>query len=207
MTTPAPNLGSKPSWVPPGVAFTTAPGAPGTPGPPGMVQSTQISSNLNVPPGAADSSSTVPRPSMPPGPVALNSVFQPQIGPPYPSLPALGAPPQGVWLQPPQMGVVPRLPTVPYPAAFPGPFPILAQRGMGPSVPVPDSQPPGVTPVGSTGAIPMSSASSVQVAGSLGIRTELPASGLIWLCFQFDEHPIIYLSPFLSNDIIDFFFP
>lgn len=191
MTTPAPNLGSTTSWVPPGVAVTMAPGAPGTPGtpgPPGIMQST-------------DSSLTVLRPSVPACPVALNSGSQPQMGVLYPPLSAMAAPPpQGLWLQPPQMGGVPRLPTLPYPAAFPGPFPMLA-RGMPPSVPVPDSQPPGVTPVGNTGAIPMSSASSVQVAGSSGIRAELPASGLIWLCFHFHKQPATNLCSFFSNDI------
>ncbi|PON93729.1 WW domain containing protein [Trema orientale] len=182
MTTPAPNLGSTPSWVPPGVSFTTAPGAPGTPtpgtpGPPGIVHSTQVSPNLTVPLGAADPSSAFLRPALLAGPpVASNLAMQPQMGVSYSSLPTVAAPPQGLWLQPLQMGGVPRLPTMPYPATFPGPFPMVA-RGMPPSVPLPDSQSPGVTPVVNTGAVPMSTASSIQVAGSSGIRTELPASG------------------------------
>ncbi|KAL5553004.1 hypothetical protein UlMin_040405 [Ulmus minor] len=171
MTTRAPNLGVAASWVPAGVAFTMAPGTPGTPAPPGIAQSTQISSNLTAVPLAADSSSIFQRPNMPTGPVASGSAAQPQIGAPYPPVTAMAASPRGLWLQPPQMGVIPRLPNIAYHTTFPGPYPLLA-RGMPlPSVPIPDSQPPGVTPVGNTGAVPVH-----QMAGALGMRTEVPVS-------------------------------
>lgn len=183
MTTPTPNLGSTTSWLPPSAAFTMppgTPGTPGTPGPPGIVQSTQISSNLTAGPAAADTSSMVQRPilPLPTGPVSSNSAVQPQFGVPYPSLPSIGAPPQGLWLQPPpQMGGVPRLPNMPYPAALPGSFPLMA-RGMLPVVPGLDSQPPGIVPVGNTVPTLMSSVASVHqvVAGSSGPRTELLTS-------------------------------
>jgi transcription elongation regulator 1 len=91
----------------------------------------------------------------------------------------MAPPPQGIWLQPPQMGGIPRSPFQPYPTAFPGPFPLPA-RGMPlPSVPLPDSQPPGVTPVGTALAISVSSAASGHMlAGTLKTQTELPPPGI-----------------------------
>lgn len=183
MTTPAPNVGSTTSWVPP-AAFNMPPGTPGTPGtlgPPGILQTTQISSNITVGPMAMDTSLTVQRPIMPlpMGAMASNSAVQQQIGVPYQSLPSMAPPPQGPWLQPsPQMGGIPRLPNLLYPAAFPGPFPSMA-RGIPPSVPGSDSQPPGVAPVGNTRLTPTPFAASVQpvVAGSSGTRMELHTSG------------------------------
>ncbi|KAH7516632.1 hypothetical protein FEM48_Zijuj10G0155600 [Ziziphus jujuba var. spinosa] len=180
-TTMAPNLVPTTSWVPTGLPFGIAPGTPrtpGTPGPPGMLQPAQISSNRAVASVAADSSSMVQRPGMPTGPVPLNSSIQPQIGASYPSLPALAGHPQGLWLQPPQMGGMPRQPVVPYSAAFPGPLPLMAHGMHLPSVPVPDPQPPGVTPVENSGSIPVSStASSLQLVGPSGMHTLVHKSG------------------------------
>jgi transcription elongation regulator 1 len=48
-----------------------------------------------------------------------------------------------------------------------------------PSVSLPDSQPPGVVPVGHSYAIPMSSSASVhQLPGAPGMQTELPPPGI-----------------------------
>jgi transcription elongation regulator 1 len=151
-----------PSWMPSAPSFSMPPGMPGTPGPPGIAMSAPISSNPTVPSSAMDSSSSaVPRP--------------PMLTNPY----AMAPPPQALWLQPPQMGVIPRSPPfLPYPAAFPGPFPLPA-RGMPlPSVPLPDSQPPGVTPVGFATATSASSAPGHLFSGTLGMQTELPPPGI-----------------------------
>jgi len=73
----------------------------------------------------------------------------------------MAALPQGIWLQPPQMGCIPRSTFQPYPTAFP------------------DSQPPGVTPVGTALAISVSSAASGHMlAGTLKTQTELPPPGI-----------------------------
>uniref|UniRef100_A0A2N9IEN5 Pre-mRNA-processing protein 40C n=1 Tax=Fagus sylvatica TaxID=28930 RepID=A0A2N9IEN5_FAGSY len=151
-----------PSWMPSAPSFSMPPGMTGTPGPPGIAMSAPISSNPTVPSSAMDSSSSaVPRP--------------PMLTNPY----AMAPPPQALWLQPPQMGVIPRSPPfLPYPAAFPGPFPLPA-RGMPlPSVPLPDSQPPGVTPVGFATATSASSAPGHLFSGTLGMQTELPPPGI-----------------------------
>ncbi|KAF3431764.1 hypothetical protein FNV43_RR26500 [Rhamnella rubrinervis] len=170
--------------LPTGLPFTMAP--PGTPGPPGTLQSANLTASSSV---AADSSSSTAaqRPSMPTA--TATGPVQPQMGAgaPYASLPALaGLPPQGVWLQQrPQMvggGVpVPRVPIVPYTATFPGPgpgpgpgpFPLMpVPRGFHlPSVSIPDSQPPGVTPVSMS-----STASSHQLAGPSGMHSEVLTS-------------------------------
>lgn len=172
------------SWVPSAPSFfmpSGMPGTPGTPGPPGITAPAQISSNLTVPSVATDSSSSaVPRPTMHTAPVLSSSAVQPQICTPYASFPAMAVPPQGIWLQPPpQMGGLPRSPFQPYPAAFPGPFPLPA-RGMAlPSVPLPDSQPPGVTPLGTASTISVSSAASGHMlAGTLRMQPELPPPGI-----------------------------
>ncbi|KAF5450039.1 hypothetical protein F2P56_030420 [Juglans regia] len=170
------------SWVPSAPSFFMPPGmpgTPGTPGPPGIAAPAQISSNLTVLSVATDSSSSaVPRPTMPTAPVLSSSAVQ-TANYPYASFPAMAAPPQGMWLQPSQMGGLPRSPFQPYPAAFPGPFPLPA-RGMAlPSVPLPDSQPPGVTPLGTAPTISVSSAASGHMlAGTLRMQPELPPPGI-----------------------------
>ncbi|XP_057478904.1 pre-mRNA-processing protein 40C isoform X1 [Actinidia eriantha] len=130
--------------MPPGMS-----GTPMTPGPPGISSSAPFSSNLTVTSGAIDSSSAaLVRPTMPAAPGPLNPAVQLQAYPPYPSVPPIAAPSHGLWLPPPQLSGLPRPPFLPYPATFPGPFP-LPTRGLSlPSVPLPDAQPPGVTPLG-----------------------------------------------------------
>ncbi|KDP22962.1 hypothetical protein JCGZ_01659 [Jatropha curcas] len=124
-------------------------------------------------------SSAVQRPMMLTNTPASNPVVQQQAYPTYPSLPAMAAPPQGLWFQPPQMGGLPRPPFLPYPAVFPGPFPLPAHSIPRASVSSPDSQPPGVTPVGTAGANPPSSAASgLQLIGTPGMQKELPPPGI-----------------------------
>ncbi|KAI5445056.1 hypothetical protein KIW84_013349 [Lathyrus oleraceus] len=67
---------------------------------------------------------------------------------------------------------LPRPPFHQYPAAFPGPFPFPARGVTLPTVPVPDSQPPGVTPVGPVG-ISTLSASGHHFRGTPGLQAEL----------------------------------
>lgn len=168
------------SWMPSAPSFSIPPGmpgTPGTPGPPGIAMSAPISSSTLQASAMDSSSSAVPRPLMPTAPVVSNSAVQPQICTPYAPFPAM-APPQGLWLQPPQMGGIPRLPFLPYPAAFPGPFPLPAHGMPLPSVPLPDSQPPGVTPVGTATATSASSAPGHLMSGALGMQTELPPPGI-----------------------------
>lgn len=183
----APNVGPTTSWVPTTPSFNMThgmpgtPGTPGTPGPPGTAHSAQMPFNMTAP---VDSSSVATRPSLQTVPFGSSSV-QPQAGVPYPSLPAMGAPHHGVWLQSPQMGGVPRSPYQPYPVAFPGPFPLPAHVMPLPSVPVPDSQPPGVTPVGNAVAISLSSTSGHQLAPSSWMQTELPPPGIGMLALSY----------------------
>nr|XP_028947374.1 pre-mRNA-processing protein 40C-like [Malus domestica] len=150
------------------------PGTPRTPGLPGIAHSVQISFNPTAPSARIDSSSVALRPNMQAVPVASSAVH-PHVGPPYPSLSAMGAP----WLPSPQIGGLPRPPFLPYPAAFPGPFPLPVHVMPLSSVPLPDSQPPGVTPVGNTVANSLSSVGSRhQLAGSSGMQKELPHPGV-----------------------------
>ncbi|KAI3713946.1 hypothetical protein L1987_72534 [Smallanthus sonchifolius] len=71
----------------------------------------------------------------------------------YASNPPMVGPPQGVWLQPPPIGGLSRPQLLPYPPAFPGPFPLPAQRMQLPSVPPSNAQPPG-TSIGVSDNIP-----------------------------------------------------
>ncbi|KAK4264142.1 hypothetical protein QN277_029471 [Acacia crassicarpa] len=160
------------SWMQPTPSFPAhhiMPGAPGTPGPPGLALASSTSSNLAAPLINTDpSSSSVPRQNMPAAAIASNPVGS-HMGSTYPSIPSMAAS-QGLWLQPPQMGV-PRPPLLPYAAAYPVPFPFPAHGVTLPAVQVPDSQPPGVTPVGATGATPASLAH--QPRGTADLQTEV----------------------------------
>ncbi|XP_048440932.1 pre-mRNA-processing protein 40C isoform X2 [Pyrus x bretschneideri] len=171
-----PNAGPKTLWVSTAPSFNMTPGMPGTPrtpGPPGIAHSVQISFNPTAPSAPIDSS-VANRPSMQAVPVASSAV-QPHVGAPYPSLSAMGAP----WLSSPQIGGLARPPFLPYPAAFPGPFPLPAHVMPLASVPLPDSQPPGVTPVGNTAANSVSSVGSGhQSAGSSAMQKELSHPGV-----------------------------
>ncbi|KAA8532296.1 hypothetical protein F0562_032329 [Nyssa sinensis] len=173
-----PNLGPVTLWMPTPPSFHLPPGISGTPvtpGPPGIAPSAPLPSNVTVPSATMDSSSSaLLRPNIPTTPVPSNPAVQQQGYPPYPSVPPMAAH-QGLWLQPPQISGLPRPPFLSYPAAFSGPFPLPAHGMPLPSVPLPDSQPPGVTPLGTPGGTPSSSASSGnQLAVSSGMQPELP---------------------------------
>ncbi|XP_021735373.1 pre-mRNA-processing protein 40C-like [Chenopodium quinoa] len=148
------------------------------PGIPGQAASAVLSSGHSVSSLVMGSfASAVLRPGMPVVPLQSNPTFQPQAYPPYASIPNPGASPQPLWLQPPQMGAL-RPPFFPYPPAFPGPFG-LAARGSLPSVPVPDAQPPGITPVNNLGGMRSSSvtAPGVQLVHSSVMQPEVPPPG------------------------------
>ncbi|XP_057962775.1 pre-mRNA-processing protein 40C isoform X2 [Malania oleifera] len=173
------NLGPAISWMPPALSFPGMPGTPGTPGPPGITPSAPVSTHLTVSSAAMDSSSAVLRQNLTAS-VPSNLAAQQQTCQPYLSLPPVASSSQGPWLQPPpQMSGLPRPPFLTYPAVFPGSFPLLA-RGMSiPSVPLPDSQTPGVGPVGTTGGIPLSSMDSAHsMVCSSGQQPELPPPGI-----------------------------
>ncbi|RZB79246.1 Pre-mRNA-processing protein 40C [Glycine soja] len=169
-----PNYRPATSWMPTAMSFPVLPVMPtqGNPGPPGLASSAIISSNPAAPSTGTDSSpAALLRPNMPTSAIASDPTA-PQKGLPYPSVPAMAAPPQGLWLQPPQMSGVLRPPYLQYPAPFPGPFPFPARGVALPAVPIPDSQPPGVTPVGAAGGTSTPS-SSHQLRGTTALQTEV----------------------------------
>ncbi|KAF7827442.1 pre-mRNA-processing protein 40C isoform X1 [Senna tora] len=160
------------SWMPTAPSFPVHRVMPGTPGPPGLSSASSISPNPVAPSSMADSSSsTVPRQNMPIAPMSSNPVG-PNMGFPYPSVPGMAV--KGLWLQPPQMSGISRPPFLPYSSAVPVPFPFPAHGVTLPAVPVPDSQPPGVTPVGATGSTSVSaSAISHHQRGTTGLPMEV----------------------------------
>ncbi|KAG2306304.1 hypothetical protein Bca52824_026052 [Brassica carinata] len=116
-------------------------GRPGTLAPPGL---------MTPPPAFPGSNpfSTIPRPGGL-GPAQINPGIHPHMYPPYHSLPAMHGAPQGMWLQPPPMGGIPRAHFPSHPTPFPGnyPFPV---RGASSHLPYPGSQP---LPVGNAGTV------------------------------------------------------
>lgn len=174
------NLGPSALRIPTAPSFHVPPGmsgTPATPGPPGISSSAPLPSNLTVPSAVIDSSSSaLLRPIMPAAPVPINPAIQHQAYPAYPSVPPVAAPSHGLWLPPPQLSGLPRAPFLPYPAAFPGHFP-LPPRGMSlPSIPLPDAQPPGVTPLGTPGGTPtISMASGPVLTTGSGMQQESPS--------------------------------
>ncbi|XP_021911586.1 pre-mRNA-processing protein 40C-like isoform X2 [Carica papaya] len=156
---------------PPGLS-----GTPSTPGPPGLVPSQVTALSLTD-----GSTSSIPRPPMPTVPASANPAVQQQIYPAYPSLPAMADSPQGIWLQPAQIGGIPCPPFWPHPAVYPGPYPLPALGSNLPSAPLSYSQPVGVTSLGTAGASPASAATSDhQLAGILRLQTDsLPGIGML----------------------------
>ncbi|KAK6931844.1 FF domain [Dillenia turbinata] len=149
--------------MPPGV-----PAIPGAPGTPGLVTSPPLTANSFPPPAPTDSSSfPMPRPLS-----SVPALPQQQVYSPYPGLPAVVPPPQGLWLQPPQMAALPRPPFLtPYPPpVYPAPIPLPARGPTLPSVPLPDSQPPGVTVLASS----VAAATASQPMSSSEMQAELP---------------------------------
>lgn len=176
------NLSPATLRIPTAPSFHVTPVSSGTTAPPGISSSAPLPSNLTVPPPAMDSSSSaLLRPIMPGAPFPSNPAIQHQVYSPYPSVPPLGAPSPGPWLPPPHLSGFPRLSVLPYPATFSGHFP-LPPRGMSlPSVPLPDAQPPGVTPLGTHGGFPrISAASGPQLTTRTGMQQESPpAMGML----------------------------
>ncbi|XP_065849014.1 pre-mRNA-processing protein 40C isoform X2 [Euphorbia lathyris] len=161
-----PNLGQStsnrpatPFFVLPGLTVSSE-----TAGSPGFVP-------MTLPSSAVDSASSVQRPIMPTA-TPSSYVVQQQT---YPTYPPMSPSPQGLWFQPPQMGGLPRPPYLPYPAAYPGPFPLSMHNIPRPSISPPDFQPLGVNPVGTAGANPpFSAASGHPLVGAPEMQKELP---------------------------------
>lgn len=164
-----------------------------------MVPSFHMHSNVSGTPGTSASSGSVISGSMPAKQTASSSesnsagVLRPtlpiapvvatQLHPNQP-MPGLAPPSQGIWFQAPQIGMMPRPPFLPYPASFPNRFPVPAQGMPLPSVSLPDSQPPGVTPVGKTVAAVTSFTLGQQLAATAGNQTDVvpPGTGIMCLC-------------------------
>ncbi|XVF85511.1 hypothetical protein PTKIN_Ptkin17bG0123300 [Pterospermum kingtungense] len=165
-----PNFSPVTSWMPTTPTFpmsTGSSGTPGTPGQPGLVPSVHkvtASAAMDAP------SSAVPRPS---APVSLNPAVQQQMFPTYASVPSMAPSPQGFWMQHPPMGGFPRPPFVPYPSIYPGPF-HSASSSMPLLAPSSDSQPPGVSPLGTSPFAP----STATSANQSGTQTGLPPQGI-----------------------------
>ncbi|KAL7001545.1 hypothetical protein U1Q18_002698 [Sarracenia purpurea var. burkii] len=172
LSIPTLRMPTAPSFhLPPGMS-----GTPATPAPPGISSSAPLPLNLTIPSAVLDSSSSAfIRPIMQATAVPLNRAIQHQAYPPYPSVPPVAASSHGQWLPPPQLSGLPRPPFIPYPTTFSGPFP-LPPRGITlPSIPLPDAQPPGVTPLGNAGGIPgISMAFGPQLSISSGMQQETP---------------------------------
>ncbi|XP_022992104.1 pre-mRNA-processing protein 40C [Cucurbita maxima] len=166
-----PNLIPATLPVPPAQSFhihQLAPGTPMVPGPPGMSPSMPVM----FPPSDSSASSTIPGPNMHAAPNSINTSVRPQICGSYPSLAPVVSPPHAIWFQPPQLGGMPRPPFLPYPASYHGPLPFPA-RGMHlPSVPLPDPQPPGVTPVQVSSATAVPSTHGSHLTGNSLIQTD-----------------------------------
>lgn len=170
----AASTSSVPSFASPSVV----PGSFATRGLPGVVGS-------SVPSTPAVSSATMGsfspvflRPVVQPAPLPSNPTFQPHVYQQFPAMPSTGIPPQAHWLQAPQMGGL-RTPFLPCPPVYPGPF-ALAARGVSlPSIPLPDPQPPGITPVVNPSGVlpPPVTASGIQMTQNSGMQSEVLPPG------------------------------
>ncbi|PIA35463.1 hypothetical protein AQUCO_03500079v1 [Aquilegia coerulea] len=169
-TAATPNLYPTTMWMPT-PSFTAHPGmggSPATPGPPGIHLSGPFCSNNTV----RSMSPVMPfTATLPP-----NSVAQ-QIYPTFQSLPAMAPPPQAHWLQPPQIAGIQRPQYLQYPAMITNPFPLPVRGQPHPSFSLPDSQPPGISPLGPSGGTSLDSMGSVQHVRSSGMQSELPPPG------------------------------
>ncbi|XP_068639951.1 pre-mRNA-processing protein 40C-like isoform X2 [Aristolochia californica] len=114
------------------------------------------------------SSTTIGRPmTMDPSPASLRPL--------YPPLPVMVPPPQAPWFH--QVSGLQRPPFVPYPGVIPGSFQIPMRGTSIPSLPFPDSQPPGVSPVGPPGGTSTAPVESGQPANSFGTQLPPPGTG------------------------------
>ncbi|KMT02659.1 hypothetical protein BVRB_9g203360 [Beta vulgaris subsp. vulgaris] len=154
-----------------------SPAVPMIPGLPVQGASNVLSSSPSVSSAVMSSfSPAVLRPVVPMVLPPSNPAVQPQVYPMYATIPSVGASPQPFWLQPPQMAGL-RPPFLQYPPAYPGPF-NLAARGMSlPSVPLPDAQPPGITPVVFPGGVRPVAVSGMQMAHISVMQPEVPPPG------------------------------
>ncbi|GAB2233609.1 hypothetical protein Droror1_Dr00002835 [Drosera rotundifolia] len=147
-------------------------------GPPGMIGLSRPSSyGPETPPESIGSSSAaVFRPPLMAQPIPSNQAVHQPVYPWYSPVPPVGVSPQPMWVQPSQMGVQPRPSYLPYPPVYPGPFPLGVQGLPFPSVPLQESQPPGVAPLSSViGSLTPTAISSNQVGSA--VQKEVLAPG------------------------------
>ena len=138
---------------------------------PGHATPTVLSSSPSVSSAVIGSfPPVVIRPVVPVAPHPSSVAVQPQPYPSYATIPAVGSSPQQLWLPPHQMGGF-RPSLLPYNSSFAGPFGFVARGVSLPSVPVPDAQPPGFTPIGKAGAV-------TQMAHSSAMKYEVPPPGI-----------------------------
>lgn len=155
---------------------SVVPGAPVTPGLPAVPGSSVLCTPTVSSATMGSFSPAVLRPVLPP-PVPPHPTFQPQVYPPFPAIPSGGVPPQAHWLQTPQISGL-RPPFIPCPPVYPGPFALAARVVSLPSVPLPDAQPPGITPIGNPGGVlPPSVTSAIQMTWSSGVQPEVSPPG------------------------------
>jgi len=155
------------------------PGAPVTPGLPGVPGSCVLSTPAVSSATMVSFSPAVLRPVVP-LPVPSHPTFQPQGYPPFPAIPSGAVLPQAHWLQAPQIGGL-GPPFIPCPPVYPGPFGLAARGVSLASVPLPDAQPPGITPIGNPGGVfPLPGTSGIQMTQSSGVQPEVspPGTGL-----------------------------
>ncbi|KAL5718563.1 hypothetical protein ACHQM5_011450 [Ranunculus cassubicifolius] len=153
-------------WIPPFPSHPGMVGSPAMPGAPGIRPQGSFTSSITV--------RTI-APLMPlHTTIPPNSTSQHQIYPPY-QLPAMVPHPQAHWLQPPQMIGMQRPPYLPYPAMVTTPFPLPIRSQTIPSLV--DSQPPGVSSVGTPGVTLSTSVGSVQHVSISGMQSEITPPG------------------------------
>ncbi|KAG9442297.1 hypothetical protein H6P81_018151 [Aristolochia fimbriata] len=116
------------------------------------------------------SSTTIGRPmTMDPSSASLRPTYPPPV-------PAMVPPPQAPWFHPPQVSGLQRPPFVPYPGVIPGSFQMPMRGTSIPSLPIADSQPPGVPPVGPPGGT-STPVGPVEPANSFG--SQFPPPGTV----------------------------
>ncbi|XP_068646945.1 pre-mRNA-processing protein 40C-like isoform X2 [Aristolochia californica] len=131
-------------------------------------------------PGNAGPPTVLPLPSLSSTAIGRPMTMDPSsasLRPMYPPPPAMVPPSQAPWFHPPQVSGLQRPPFVPYPGVIPGSFQIPMRGTSIPSLPLPDSQPPGVPPVGPPGGTSTEPFGPVQPANSFGTQLPPPGTG------------------------------
>lgn len=165
------NVTASTLWMPTAPSFHVPPRMSGPAVAPGHSGMSSFMAVPPVSPATTDSSSSaLPRPIVPVAPLPFNPTVRHQMYPPYASVPPpppAAVPSHGTWFPSPHLSGLPRPPFIPHSAVISSPYP-LPPRGVAlPSIPLPDVQPPGVTPVG-----PFAGSSMLPVAsGSLASTT------------------------------------